>query len=140
MKLGCNFITVPDYNLYTIAPTANCLSEWSTKSTSQQPFFDLTFTIVAFDNEGQSDFYNYPVQVGRYRSISLQPGELDDKVNVQNFMKMKIIVINMRDKVLEQKLVIAKPGCGDGSYDSSLTTEACDDGNFINGDGCDQNC
>ena len=32
--------------------------------------------------------------------------------------------------------------CGDGSvqFDSILPMSECDDGNLINGDGCDQNC
>ena len=55
-------------------------------------------------------------------------------------MKMKIIVLDLRNKKVEKRIPITKPGCGDAKYDSSLGTEACDDGNFDNGDGCDQNC
>jgi cysteine-rich repeat protein len=53
---------------------------------------------------------------------------------------MKIIVLDLRNKNIEQRIVITRPGCGDGKYDSSLGTEKCDDGNNLNGDGCDQNC
>jgi len=28
--------------------------------------------------------------------------------------------------------------CGDGSYDAA--TQSCNDGNLVNGDGCDSNC
>jgi cysteine-rich repeat protein len=87
-----------------------------------------------------SDFYNYGVVFGRYKAISLQPGSLTDTIDDMNFGKMKIIVMDLRSKVVEQRIIIAKPGCGDAKYDSSLGTEQCDDGNVINGDGCDQNC
>src|SRR4051794_21986443 len=33
----------------------------------------------------------------------------------------------------------AEPRCGDGILDAGLG-EACDDGNELSGDGCDQNC
>jgi large repetitive protein len=62
---------------------------------------------------------------------------LTDAITALDFMKMKIIVLDLRNKKVEKRIVITKPGCGDGKYDSSLGTESCDDGNFANGDGCD---
>ena len=66
----------------------------------------------------------------------MQPGGLTDPITSLSFMKMKIIVLDLRNKVVEKRIVITKPGCGDGKYDSSLGTEQCDDGNFDNDDGC----
>jgi len=104
--------------------------------------YRITSTPALFltDSTQLSDFYTYPIEFGRYRAISLQPGSLTDAITALDFMKMKIIILDLRNKVVEKRLIITKPGCGDGKYDSSLGTEACDDGNFINGDGCDQNC
>lgn len=52
---------------------------------------------------------------------------------------MKIIVLNLREKTIENRIPISQPGCGDGLLDTGLD-EACDDGNNNSGDGCDSNC
>lgn len=91
------------------------------------------------DSATLSDFYNYEIQFGRYRAISLQPGSLTDPITALDFTQMKIIVLNLRDKTVENRIPISQPGCGDGLLDSSLN-EACDDGNNVAGDGCDSNC
>mmetsp|Transcript_31692 Transcript_31692/g.48525 ORF Transcript_31692/g.48525 Transcript_31692/m.48525 type:complete len:272 (+) Transcript_31692:913-1728(+) len=92
------------------------------------------------DADGLTNFFDYPIYFGRFRAISLQPGSATDTLDALDYNKMKIIILNLRDLTIEQKIVITKPGCGDGKYDSSLGTEECDDGNAVNGDGCDQNC
>lgn len=104
--------------------------------------FRITSTPAVFlvDPLNLSDFYNFEVQFGRYKAISLQPGKISDPISSLDYSKMKIIVLDLRNKIIEQKVVIARPGCGDGKYDSSLGTEECDDGNNVSGDGCDQNC
>lgn len=91
------------------------------------------------DSAGLSDFYNYEIQFGRYRAISLQPGSLTDPIAALDFSKMKIIVLNLRLKTVESRIPISQPGCGDGLLDKSLG-ETCDDGNNVSGDGCDSNC
>ena len=54
---------------------------------------------------------------------------------------MKITVVDLRNKAIEQQIVVSLPGCGDGKLDTSTVfEEECDDGNNDSGDGCDQNC
>lgn len=110
---------------------ANVLEPWLLYRITSSPalFFN--------DTEKRIDFYNYQTEFTRYRAISLQPGGLTDSYDALDHSKMKIIILNLRDKTVEKKIVITRPGCGDGKYDSSLGTEFCDDGNTANGDGCD---
>ena len=92
------------------------------------------------DTDVQTDFYNFDVQFGRYRAITLQPGNLTQAPTGFDYNKMKITVVDLRQKNVEQKIVVSRPGCGDGMYNAGTGYEQCDDGNTINGDGCDQNC
>ena len=77
--------------------------------------------------------------VGRYRALSINPGTCVEDRTSTNFNKMKGVILNLRSMIVERCIDLEMVGCGDGSK-ISMNNEQCDDGNFINGDGCSKTC
>lgn len=58
------------------------------------------------DTNSTTNFYDFPVQMNRYRAITLQPGDLTEGpegtgTNAFDFDKMKITVAHLRNKTIE---------------------------------------
>jgi cysteine-rich repeat protein len=52
---------------------------------------------------------------------------------------LKAVVLNLRRMEVERCIDLTIKGCGDGKL-SSKNGETCDDGNFLDGDGCSRSC
>ena len=82
-----------------------------------------TYALFIEDSTRLSNFYDYDVKFGRYRAISLQPGGVAEAIDSLDHSKLKIIILNLRKKIVEKRVQIASPGCGDGKYNPTLGFE-----------------
>ena len=118
---------------------------FAVNSAEVNKIYRITSELALFveDTEDKTDFYNFDVHFLRYRAFVLQPGGVDDLSSSFDYDKVKITVVHLRDKAIEQRIALTRPGCGDGirqTDDEVEITEECDDGNNIDGDGCDSQC
>jgi hypothetical protein len=87
--------------------------------------YRITSSVAVYvdDTTEETDFYNFGVTFLRYRAFTLQPGDLTDANDALNYNLLKITVVDLREQNIEQKIVVTRPGCGDGTLDDPDDTE-----------------
>lgn len=86
------------------------------------------------------DLFNFPVDIGRYYMMNWLPGTCTDyPLGTIDYDVSHVVIINIRTWAVECKEESLDDICGDGIR-TAASNEACDDGNFKNGDGCNQAC
>ena len=82
-----------------------------------------------------TDFYNFNLQVARYRALVVNTGTCSQLRTSSNYNNLKAVVLNLRRMEVERCIDLSLTGCGDGKM-STRNGETCDDGNLESGDGC----
>lgn len=91
------------------------------------------------------NFWDYPVDVGRYHLIVVMPGKCEEPLASANYAYAHVVYVNFETLSVdfchpEVPRSISNPdaeACGNGLLDNA---EECDDGNKRTGDGCDASC
>ena len=91
--------------------------------------------LVINDASMSTDFYNFNLQVARYRALIVNPGTCQQLRTTNNYNNLKAVVLNLRRMEVEKCIDLELSGCGDGKM-STRNSEMCDDGNLEDGDGC----
>ncbi len=95
--------------------------------------------LVITDTSLISDFYNFNLQVGRYRALTVNSGTCSQSRTSSNYNILKAVVLNLRRMEVERCIDLSITACGDGKM-STRNGETCDDGNLNDGDGCSKSC
>jgi cysteine-rich repeat protein len=91
------------------------------------------------DTSLSTDFYNFNLLVARYRALTINPGTCNQSRNSSDYNNLKAVVLNLRRMEVERCIDLTIKGCGDGKL-STKNGETCDDGNYLDGDGCSRSC
>lgn len=102
---------------------------------------ETDWTVYLIDALDGVDFYNFDVVVTRYHLYNTLPGTIpttDISTLSGNFDAFRIAEYNLRDDAEIQQFTFTFNECGDSHWIEN--EENCDDGNTVNGDGCDSDC
>lgn len=75
---------------------------FAVNSDEKHKLYRITSSIDVFlddteDGIEKTDFYNFDVQLLRYRAFTIQPGNLDDANDAFNYNKVKLTVVDLRN-------------------------------------------
>jgi len=114
--------TIEDPPLFAV-PAANASTIWRVTNIITLAYYNVSL-----------DFYNYPVDVGRFHFMAVYPGDCNELLGSANYNKAHAIYVSLETKTVDFcKLETPNATCGDGVLDPG---EICDDGNDRDGDGC----
>lgn len=107
---------------------------------TQEDMIQLSLT----DTNSELNFFDYPVDVGRFHLVNTQPGECGQTTTDYSRLKALYLTLGNNAKAGEtawgvtcEQLENIDNICGNGHIESG---EACDDGNMEDGDGCKGDC
>jgi cysteine-rich repeat protein len=111
---------------------------YAVKSTDPTSLYRITNIATSIYTNTSMDFYNYPVDIGRYHLMAIYPGLCSDALSITTINQVHATYLNLETKSVDFcNLDTPRTTCGNGILD---TGETCDDGNSRNGDGCSSTC
>ena len=114
-------------------------------STEKNSIYRITSVATKIYTNTSLNFYDYPIDTGRYHVILVLPGRCEETIAAANYAYARAVYVNLETLTvdfchLEVPMATSSSdteACGNGVLDY---TEACDDGNKRNGDGCSSTC
>ena len=125
---------------------------YAASSAAPTKLYRITTIATEIYANASMDFYSavYPISVGRYHLMAIYPGLCQETLAAANHDKARAVYLNLETRSVDfcvQEIPQAKSvpdtdACGNGILDpiSGVASEACDDGNKVNGDGCSSTC